>query len=126
MPNQRLKNRRENKIPLQWIACIIIISLLMSSLLRHRPSLRRHIRRTGHNQPHGPSAGWWVLTTANAIGTNGLTCLTKQRGAREKKIGTGTNGALSHWSLLDLQSLAPQIRTAPACWLWSILFMCNP
>jgi hypothetical protein len=25
-----------------------------------------YIRRTGHNPPRGPSAGWWVLTTANA------------------------------------------------------------
>jgi hypothetical protein len=33
-----------------------------------------HIRRTGHNPPCGPSAGWWVLTTANS-GANGLTCL---------------------------------------------------
>jgi hypothetical protein len=29
-----------------------------------------HIRRMGHNPPHGPSAGWWVLTTVNAAGTN--------------------------------------------------------
>jgi hypothetical protein len=32
------------------------------------------IKRTGHNPPRGPSAGWWVLTAANAAGTNGLTC----------------------------------------------------
>jgi hypothetical protein len=31
---------------------------------------------------HKPSAGWWVLTTANAAGTNGLTCLPKHGGAR--------------------------------------------
>jgi hypothetical protein len=37
-----------------------------------------HIKRTGHNPPHGPSADWWVLATANAAGTNGLTCLPKK------------------------------------------------
>jgi hypothetical protein len=61
--------------------CIIIInSLLMSPLLGHRP-YGLHIRRTGHNPPRGPSAGWWELTTANAAGTNGLTCLPKHGGA---------------------------------------------
>jgi hypothetical protein len=33
--------------------------------------------RTGYNPPRGRSAVWWVLTTANAAGTNGLTCLPK-------------------------------------------------
>jgi hypothetical protein len=42
-----------------------------------------HIRRTGHNPPRGPSTGWWVLTTANAAGTNGFTCLPKHGGARD-------------------------------------------
>jgi hypothetical protein len=27
--------------------------------------------------PHGPSADWQVLTTANTAGKNGLTCLPK-------------------------------------------------
>jgi hypothetical protein len=44
-----------------------------------------HIRRTGHNPPHGPHAGW-VLTTANAAGTNGLTCLPKHEGVRDNKF----------------------------------------
>jgi hypothetical protein len=48
---------------------IIIIRLLMSPLLGHRPVLI-NTRRTGHNPPLGPSADWWVLTTANAAGTN--------------------------------------------------------
>jgi hypothetical protein len=39
-----------------------------------------HIRRTSHNLPRGPSAGWRVLTTANAAETNGLTCLPKHGG----------------------------------------------
>jgi hypothetical protein len=37
-------------------------------------------RRTGHNPPRGTSG---VLTTANATGTNGLTCLPKHGGARD-------------------------------------------
>jgi hypothetical protein len=45
---------------------------------------RLHIRRTGHNPPRGP--GWWVLTTANAAGTNGLTCLPKHGGDRDNKF----------------------------------------
>jgi hypothetical protein len=38
-----------------------------------------HIIGTGHN-----SAGW--LTTANAAGTNGLTCLPKHEGAPDNKF----------------------------------------
>jgi hypothetical protein len=38
------------------------------------------------NPPRGPSAGWWVLTTANAAGTNGLTCLPKHGGSRDNKF----------------------------------------
>jgi hypothetical protein len=45
-----------------------------------------HIRRTVHNPPHGPSAGWWVLTTANAAGTNDLTCLPRHGGAGDNKF----------------------------------------
>jgi hypothetical protein len=44
------------------------------------------IRRTAHNPLHGPSAGWWVLTSANATGTNGLTYLPKHGGARDNKF----------------------------------------
>jgi hypothetical protein len=40
-------------------------------------------RRTGSNPPRGPSAYWWVLTTANTAETNGLTCLPKHGGARD-------------------------------------------
>jgi hypothetical protein len=29
-----------------------------------------YIWRTGHKPPSEPSANWWVLTTANAAGTN--------------------------------------------------------
>jgi hypothetical protein len=45
-----------------------------------------YIRRTGQNPPRGPSAGWWVLTTANAAGTNGLTCLLKHGGVRSNNF----------------------------------------
>jgi hypothetical protein len=34
----------------------------------------------------GPVANWWVLSAANAAGTNGLTCLPKHGGARDDKI----------------------------------------
>jgi hypothetical protein len=42
--------------------------------------------RTGHKPPSGLSAGWWVLTTANAAGTNGLTCLPKHGGFQDNKF----------------------------------------
>jgi hypothetical protein len=45
-----------------------------------------HIRRMDHNPPRGPSAGWWVQTTANAAGTNGLACLPKYGGARDNEL----------------------------------------
>jgi hypothetical protein len=61
----------------------LVISLLMPPLLGHRSSLWLHIRRTGHNPPRGPIAGCWVLTTANASGTNGLTCVPKHGGSRD-------------------------------------------
>jgi hypothetical protein len=67
---------------LSSIIIIIIISLLMSPLLGHRPSLWI-THKTGHNPSRGPSAGWCVLTTANAAGTNGLTCLPKHGGTRD-------------------------------------------
>ncbi|RVE40413.1 hypothetical protein evm_014937 [Chilo suppressalis] len=35
------------------------------------------IGRLGHDQPRGPSADWWLLTTADAAGTNGFTYLPK-------------------------------------------------
>ncbi|RVE42913.1 hypothetical protein evm_012441 [Chilo suppressalis] len=41
------------------------------------------IGRLGHDPPRGPSADWWVLTTADAAETNGLTCLPKHGGARD-------------------------------------------
>jgi hypothetical protein len=47
--------------------------------------------RTGHNPPREPIADWWVLTTANTGGTNGLTCLPMHRGARAARhVGTDT------------------------------------
>ncbi|RVE52914.1 hypothetical protein evm_002391 [Chilo suppressalis] len=44
------------------------------------------IGRLGHDPPRGPSADWRVLTTADAAGTNGLTCLPKHGGARNSKF----------------------------------------
>jgi hypothetical protein len=44
------------------------------------------MRRTGHNPPSGPSADWWVLTTANTAGTDGLTCLPKHGRTLDNKF----------------------------------------
>jgi hypothetical protein len=41
-----------------------------------------HIRRTSHNLPRRPSAG--LLTTVNAAGANGLTCLPKHGGSKKQ------------------------------------------
>ncbi|RVE48863.1 hypothetical protein evm_006513 [Chilo suppressalis] len=38
------------------------------------------IGRLGHDPPRPPSADWWVLTTADAAGTNALKCLPKHGG----------------------------------------------
>jgi hypothetical protein len=32
------------------------------------------------------SGDWWMLTTANAAGTNGLTCLPQHGGGRDNKF----------------------------------------
>ncbi|RVE46956.1 hypothetical protein evm_008340 [Chilo suppressalis] len=40
------------------------------------------IGKLGHEPPRRPSADWRVLTTADAAGTNGLTCLPKHGGDR--------------------------------------------
>ncbi|RVE46045.1 hypothetical protein evm_009325 [Chilo suppressalis] len=44
------------------------------------------IGRLGHDPPRGPSADWRVLTTADAAGTNGLTCLPKHGGVRDSEF----------------------------------------
>jgi hypothetical protein len=69
---------QNKKIVSLYFIIIIIISLLMTGF-----PYGLQIRRTGHNLPRGPSVGWWVLTTANAAGTNGLTCLSKHGGAQD-------------------------------------------
>ncbi|RVE43546.1 hypothetical protein evm_011804 [Chilo suppressalis] len=43
------------------------------------------IGRLGLDPPRGPSADWWVLTTADAAGL-GLTCLPKQGGTRDRNF----------------------------------------
>jgi hypothetical protein len=45
-----------------------------------------HIRSTGHDPQRGPSAGSWVLTTANTAGTNGFACLSKHEVVRDNKF----------------------------------------
>ncbi|RVE44932.1 hypothetical protein evm_010431 [Chilo suppressalis] len=44
------------------------------------------IGRLGHDPPRGPSANWWVLTTADAAGTNYLTSLPKHGGTRGRRF----------------------------------------
>ncbi|RVE51592.1 hypothetical protein evm_003724 [Chilo suppressalis] len=44
------------------------------------------VGRLGHDPPRGPSADWRVLTTADAAGTNGLTCLPKHGGTRDRRF----------------------------------------
>jgi hypothetical protein len=62
------------------MSIFIIISLLMSPLLEYRLSLW-----ITHKE-NGPSAHWWVLTTANTARSNGLTCLLKHREAGYNKF----------------------------------------
>jgi hypothetical protein len=71
-------------IPCESSVNSFIVSLLMSPLLGTGLPYGLHIRKRGRT-PRGPSADWWVLTTANAAGTNGLTCLLKHEGARDNK-----------------------------------------
>jgi hypothetical protein len=52
--------------------------------LGHRPFL--WITHNENGPLRGPSADWWVLTTANAAPTNGLTCLPKHGGGRDSKF----------------------------------------
>jgi hypothetical protein len=66
----------------------------------HRPFPGSHIRRT--NPPRGPSADWWVLTTANAAGPV-LTCLPKHR-ARNNNSHTHTHKHTHTHTLLVLLS----------------------
>jgi hypothetical protein len=65
------------------VIIIIIISHLMSHCWGTGLPYGLITIRTGHNPPHGPSADWLVLTTANTAGTNGLTSLPKHGGARD-------------------------------------------
>ncbi|RVE45571.1 hypothetical protein evm_009768 [Chilo suppressalis] len=44
------------------------------------------IGRQGRDPPRGRSAHWWVLTTADAAGTNGLTCISNYGGAQDNKF----------------------------------------
>ncbi|RVE52859.1 hypothetical protein evm_002516 [Chilo suppressalis] len=64
----------------------IIQSLLLSPTAGAQPFPMDGIGRLGHHPPRGPSADWWVLTTADAAGTNGLTCLPKHGGSRNSKF----------------------------------------
>ncbi|RVE41848.1 hypothetical protein evm_013492 [Chilo suppressalis] len=51
------------------------------------------IGRLGRDPPRVPSADWWVLTTADAAGTNGLTCLPNTEELEIATYPTGVRGA---------------------------------
>jgi hypothetical protein len=48
--------------------------------------LMDNTRKTAHKPRRVPSADWWVLTTANAAGTNGWTWLPNHGGALDNKF----------------------------------------
>jgi hypothetical protein len=57
---------------------IIIFEVNLLSIYCHKGLPNgSHEGRTGHNPPLEPSGDWW-LTSANAVETNGLTCLPEQ------------------------------------------------
>jgi hypothetical protein len=74
---------------------IIIISLSIAFLIDY----------TGHKLPSGPTADWWVITTAHAAGTNGLTCLSKQGVARDNNFGHPSN---DRQTLLNFRDRTPK------------------
>jgi hypothetical protein len=94
--NKRTKELNSWPMLFRSLFLYIIINLLMSPLLGHRLSYGLPTRRTGHNPPRGPSADCWLLTTANAAGTNGLTCLPKHGAARDNKFLV-THPKTGHW-----------------------------
>jgi hypothetical protein len=90
------------------------LSLLMNSLLGHRP-YGLHIRRTGHNPPRRPSAVRWVLTTTNAVRTNGLRCLLK---TEELRIGHPSNDRPTLFNFRDRMPralIARRLRSTRTC-----------
>ncbi|RVE40597.1 hypothetical protein evm_014753 [Chilo suppressalis] len=54
------------------------------------------IGRLGHGPPRGPSADGRALTTVDAAGTNGLTCLPEHGGTRDSKF-LDTHLMTDHW-----------------------------
>jgi hypothetical protein len=67
------------------------------------------IHKENHNPPREPSAHWWVLKTANAAETNGLTRLPKHGRARANKIfGHPSDDLLN---LLRFRNLMPSAPT---------------
>jgi hypothetical protein len=98
---------RKQGFYLNSLVDLIIISQLMFKLLGHRPSLWI----THKENVPGPSADWWMQTTANAAGTNGLTCLPKHEGIRDNKFLVThpmtdqrcLTSAIAHWSALTVR-----------------------
>ncbi|RVE50761.1 hypothetical protein evm_004510 [Chilo suppressalis] len=71
------------------------------------------IGRLGHDPSRGPSADWRVLTTADAAGTNGLTCLLKQGGTRDRRFLV-THPMTDHCEKTDM-SCAPNTTWNDGC-----------
>jgi hypothetical protein len=91
-----------------------------------------YTKRTGHNPPRGLSAGWRVLTTANAAGTIGLTCLPKH-GARENKFLVThpmtdqrcLTSTIVHWSALTAGPSRSTRHTLAKFWRFGTRFWSN-
>jgi hypothetical protein len=57
-----------------------------------------HIRSITH---YAPSVDWWVLTNANAAGTNGLACLPKHEEAQNPAFANVAELSQSHAERTD-------------------------
>ncbi|RVE46213.1 hypothetical protein evm_009103 [Chilo suppressalis] len=78
-------------ILLTWCAVITTLAFPMDG-----------IGRLGHDPPREPSANWWVLTTADAAGTNGLTCFPKH----------GRAGDSNFWSPIQVLSITQVVSAS--------------
>jgi hypothetical protein len=101
---------------------IIIISLWISPLLGTGLAYGLHIKRTGHNPPHGPNAGWWVLTTTTAAGTNGLTCLPKHGGAQDNTFLV-THPMTDQRCLISVIVCRSAMTAGPSSSLWNYVIV---
>jgi hypothetical protein len=83
---RNLKQGQEMFLGADSVSNPLLISLLMPHYWGTGLSNGLHKKRIRHNLPRGPSADWWVLTSTDAAGTTGLTCLRKHGRARDNKF----------------------------------------